>query len=347
MSQQPLEPEILPGPAERIDGPVPMYRSSDGGYYVAVSAAPRPPRRRLALILFVLTVLSTFYVGGEQFGGGGWKNFITNGAIYSAAVLAILMAHEMGHYLQARRHHVPVSLPYFIPMPFLRFGTMGAVIVQQAGVADRRSMFDIAVSGPLAGLAVAIPLAFWGLHQAEVTPILHGLPADGVITVYQEPLILKGMEWLMFGSVPNDASIQLNPYLFAGWVGFFITALNLIPIGQLDGGHILYCLLRERANQVARFIFLFGILVVVVSSFQGRDEYASWWPMLILLWLMGTRHPPTSNDRIPLGRFRTIIGWLTLAFIVVGFTPTPIRQYEVRPATPAPVERNPAREIHV
>jgi Zn-dependent protease len=297
--------------------------------------------------------VSTFFAGCSQFAVSQrvlnrqtgqmfvsiavWPTLL-NGLIFSGGVLAILVCHEMGHYLQARRYGVPASWPYFIPMPFSPFGTMGAVIVQQAGVADRKSMFDIAITGPLAGLVVALPLAWWGIQHSEVvTPepgqIVHG---------YGDPLILKWIVRHFFGPLEPNQDVLLNPLLFAGWVGVFITALNLIPIGQLDGGHILYCLLRRKAHGVARGLFFIAAGVVAWSSFFGDGAYATWFLMLMLLWMMGTRHPPTSDDNVPLGTFRVLLGWLTLMFIVVGFTPRPI--YETR-AAPVPRPRiQPDRE---
>jgi len=230
-------------------------------------------------------------------------------------VLAILMAHEMGHYLQARRYHVPATLPYFIPFPISPFGTMGAVIVQGAGVANRKVLFDIAISGPLAGLVLALPITWIGVQQAQFAEVPAGYPGP----IFGEPLLLTWMfDWLR-GTRPEGFEVLLNPMLFAGWVGIFITALNLIPIGQLDGGHILYTLIGRRAHAVA-MLLLFGAVGYMIYS-----EYYAYGLMVALLWMMGPRHPPTADDTVPLGTFRILLGWLTLGFIVIGFTPMPIR----------------------
>lgn len=359
--REPIEPELItnPPPSSPPVGPAGFsvhIDPVDGQRYVRLGLPPaprpaRPVRKRLALVLFLLTVASTFYVGTEKFGYGDpilnaetrqfqrqytWKSLFVGGALYSTCVLAILGAHEMGHYLLAKFHRVPASPPFFIPMPVGPFGTMGAVIVQQAGVADRRSMFDIAIAGPLAGLVLAIPIAAWGISKAEITPDGPPLLPPGTsvrFEVYHEPLLLKWMERLILGIEPSDQSIRLNPYLFAGWVGLFITGLNLIPIGQLDGGHLLYCLLGRRAHTIARALFLGAVAIVAVTTIRGNGAYTSWAPMLILLWMMGTRHPPTADDGAPLGGVRIIIGWLTLAFIIVSFTPSPIdiREYHAPP----------------
>jgi membrane-associated protease RseP (regulator of RpoE activity) len=313
----------------------------------------RPPtpwshRRRLALVLFVLTCASTFVAGTAQFRAPltridprtgasvrqvwidpatglsmshiDWRQTLLNGLSYSMAVIAILGAHEMGHYLQACRYRVPASLPLFIPMPFSPVGTMGAVIVQQAGVANRKSLFDIAISGPLAGLIVALPLSWWGIQQSEVIQV----PPNSV--GWTNPLVFEWMVGWIKQPLQPGQDIELNPILFAGWVGIFITGLNLVPIGQLDGGHILYCLLGKRAHLVARLLFIGAIAFVVFQVSQGHEKYLGWTVMLLLVGFMGTRHPPTADDHVPLGLPRVLLGWLTLAFIVVSFVSSPMYQ---------------------
>ncbi|HEY2252804.1 MAG TPA: site-2 protease family protein [Planctomycetaceae bacterium] len=308
---------------------------------------PRPPRPRTALFLFLLTCATTLYAGAGQFAvpktaihpatgkevpvvtvnpathqksfmPDRWKRqSLFNGLIYAVAVLLMLGTHEAGHYVQALRYRVPASLPLFIPMPIGPLGTMGAVIFQQPGVADRKSLFDIAISGPLAGLAVALPLNWWGIQHSQIVKLQPG--SQG----WTNPRLVEWMVgWIHRPLLPGE-DILLNPILFAGWVGIFITALNLVPIGQLDGGHILYCLLGRKAHPIARFLYLGFVVFVVLKVMQGHNEYAAWSLMLILVWLMGTRHPPTANDGVPLGTTRIVLGWLTLAFILVGFVPSP------------------------
>jgi membrane-associated protease RseP (regulator of RpoE activity) len=298
------------------------------------------------LVLFLLTCVSTLYAGAGQFAVPkttidpatgkeipivtvdpvtqrktlmiDWQRTLLNGLSYAMAVLLMLGTHEAGHYLQALRYRVPASLPLFIPMPIGPLGTMGAVIFQQPGVADRKSLFDIAISGPLAGLAVALPLNWWGIRVSEIITIPPG--AEGGWT---NPRLVEWMiAWIHRPLLPGE-DIALNPILFAGWVGIFITALNLVPIGQLDGGHILYCLLGKKAHRIARLLYLGFVVFVVLKVVQGHTEYKAWTLMLILVWLMGTRHPPTANDDVPLGPTRIVLGWLTLAFILIGFVPSP------------------------
>ncbi len=294
-------------------------------------------RQRMSWILFGLTCVSTWYVGAQTFPEilrpdgtalapaeiatltaetareqrlqilPGYRT----GLHYALAVMGILLAHEMGHYLQARRYRVPATLPFFIPMPISPFGTMGAVILQGAGTADRKSMFDIAVSGPLAGLVIAIPVLIFGIHEST-----YALVTENSM-IYGDPLLVKMIASAIHGPALPGQELTLTPLLFAGWVGVFITSLNLIPVGQLDGGHILYCLLGRKAHDLALMIVGFAAAYCVFVD-------PSYVVIIVLLLMMGVKHPPTRNDRMPIGRARVILGWLTLSFIIIGFTPRPI-----------------------
>lgn len=279
----------------------------------------------VALVLFVATCASTVLAGSGLYAvlfepqilialyeQGLLGEPLRNGLMYCGAVMLILGAHEMGHYLMARRHHVPASLPYFLPMPLTPIGTMGAVIFQGAHVADRRQMFDIAIAGPLAGLVFALPVAYLGVMDAKVVAI------DPNSIRFGDPLILKWMAEHIHGPIGANQDLQIGPLGMAGWVGIFITALNLIPIGQLDGGHILYTLILRPAHHVALALLLGAVGYMV---YMKDPSYSL---IILLLLIFGPKHPPTANDAVPMGAFRTILGWLTLAFIVVGFTPTPI-----------------------
>lgn len=262
-----------------------------------------PTRRiRLPILLFVATCLSTW---------------ITGGLAFSMALMTILLAHEFGHYLQARRYGVPASLPYFIPMPLSPIGTMGAVIAMQPGMGDRRSLFDIAVTGPLAGLVPALLFSIIGLYLSQAVTL--GNQRFGLML--GEPLLFKALAYMTHGPLAAGQDIELHPLAFAGWVGIFITALNLIPIGQLDGGHILYSLLLRGAHPIAQLLLAAAMLAVVVWGYWG------WTLMIFLLMLMGPVHPPTANDDIPLGTARTVLGWASLLFVPIGFTPVPFSSH--------------------
>ena len=303
---------------------------------------------RTSILLFIATTLSTFLVGSqflplelapaylspqirqaieEQLQQRAavlgqvapsidsiMRDACLNGARYAFPLMLILLCHEMGHFLQSVRYHVPASFPYFIPLPLPPLGTMGAVILQGRGTANRKQMFDIAVSGPLAGLVVTLPILYYGIQTSRFEKF------DGPITSMEfgEPLLLTWMiEWLHHPAGEGEVFV-LNCYGFAGWVGVFITAMNLLPIGQLDGGHILYTLIGKPAHIVALLVIAVGVTVMLMT---GTYSYIL---LVILLLLTGARHPPTADDSVPLGLTRHVVGWATLAFLVIGFTPQPI-----------------------
>lgn len=260
--------------------------------------SPAPRRLLLPALLFIATCFSTYRIGGFAF---------------AVPLMFILTTHEFGHFFQALHYGVPASLPYFIPMPLSPIGTMGAVIGMQAGIGNRRALYDIGISGPLAGLVPAIACSIVGLQLSDVVATAG---RKDMLTL-GEPLLFKLLVLLTFGPLEPTQDIALHPLAYAGWVGIFITGLNLIPIGQLDGGHVLYALLLRRAHPVAMFALFAAVLAVAVFGYWG------WSLMLFLLFLMGPRHPPTADDSVPLGPGRIILGWLTLSFVILGFTPQP------------------------
>lgn len=268
--------------------------------------APRSRRIVLPLVLFTLTALSTSLMGGWQ---------------YAVAIMTILLCHEMGHFLQALRYGVRASLPFFIPLPLISpLGTLGAVIGMDARVPHRRALFDIGITGPLAGLVPTLIFLFLGIQWSEFVP-----PRPGGMTL--------GVPWLfsivadsIHGPRPDGLVFLMHPVAFAAWAGLLLTSLNLMPIGQLDGGHVLYGIIHRRAHLVASGLLLLAVVVVIAL------QYYWWILMLMLLMVMGPKHPPTANDRPPLGLGRAVLGVLTLAFIPLGLTPEPIR--EIRPEPP-------------
>ena len=251
------------------------------------------------------------------------------GLRYAVPLMFILLCHEMGHFLQSVRYRIPATFPYFIPLPLTPLGTMGAVILQGRGVADRRQMFDIAVSGPIAGLAATLPILYYGI----LTSRFEAIDPQRMSMEFGEPLLLKWMIRTLHGETLDGTVFVLNGYGFAGWVGVFITAMNLLPVGQLDGGHILFTLIGRPAHTIALLVIATGAALMLYS---GTYSYM----LLILLLIMtGARHPPTADDTVPLGFPRQLIGWLTLAFLFLGFTPQPIVVQEPRPR-PADVDRH-------
>ena len=241
-----------------------------------------------------------------------WQS-IGYGCTYSVPLMLILICHEMGHYLQAVKNRVPASFPYFIPLPLPPLGTMGAVILQGRGYADRRKMFDIAVTGPLAGLIVTIPVLYYGVLTS------HYVPAQAVTGFeFGQPYVVQWMIEAVHGVSPPGMDFEMNGYAMAGWVGIFITAMNLLPVGQLDGGHIMYTLVGRKAHWVAWGLILTGVWGMIQT---GMFSYVL---LLILLTLTGPSHPPTADDTVPIGWLRIVVGWSTLAFLLIGFTLQPI-----------------------
>jgi membrane-associated protease RseP (regulator of RpoE activity) len=268
---------------------------------LAEAAEPDQPRRMaLPLGLFLATCYSTYSAGGLA---------------YAGPLMIILLCHEFGHFVQAVRYRVPASLPYFIPM-YPPLGTMGAVIGMRGNMGNRKALFDIGISGPLAGLVPTIVFSVIGLNLSHFGPLPELIPGSGQPSL-GEPLLFKFLAHWILGPTPANQDLYLHPMAYAGWVGVFITALNLVPIGQLDGGHVLYALLRRKAYPITSFLLLAAMVGVLVTQNYG------WLLMLFLLSMMGPNHPPTGDDDIPLGTFRTVLGWVTLLFVLIGFTPTP------------------------
>ncbi|MEE9603108.1 MAG: site-2 protease family protein [Thermoguttaceae bacterium] len=275
---------------------------------VAQVVSEPPPRRRvwLPVGLFVATCLSTLYVGTLE------EDSLLGGLKYAVPLMTILICHEAGHFFQARRYGVHASFPYFIPMPVGPLGTFGAVIGMEAHKGDRKALFDIGISGPLAGLVPTLIFCVLGLYYSEVA---FANPRQGEMMAVSPPIFA-----MMSDAILNPATgeyVTLHPMAFAGWVGLLVTALNLIPVGQLDGGHVLYALLRTGAHRVGSILLLCAVVIV---AWLGMVH---WLLMLFLLIMMGPVHPPTADDNVPLGVGRVILGWLTLAFIFIGFTPVP------------------------
>lgn len=268
------------------------------------------------LVLFVLTVVSVFLtaalfvVPGEQ---TILALDVGAGLRLAGGLLGILVAHEMGHYLACRYYRVDATLPFFIPAPLLSFvGTLGAFIRIRAPIPHRRALFDIGVAGPLAGFAVCLPVLWLGLREARVLTL--DPAADGIFL--GEPLLFQWVARLIHGPLPDETTLILGPLGLAAWFGLFVTALNLIPVGQLDGGHVTYALLRRRAHRISRIAWWVCVALVYFGP--------NWIIWAIILKVLGRRHPPTLNDHIPVGRRRVIVGVVSLVVFVVCFVPNPI-----------------------
>ena len=292
----------------------------------SVDYSPPPPVRRvwLPVLLFFATCASTLFAGIFFLGhfDDGWRRAIIDGVMYSGAVMTILLCHEMGHFVQAWRYGVHASLPYFIPMPLTRIGTFGAVIGMDPRRGDRKAIFDIGISGPLAGLVPTFLFLLLGLYWSQWVPA--PTREQGEQLVLGEPLLIQYLIHFLKEPIPAGQVLALHPFAFAGWVGLLITSINLIPIGQLDGGHILYGMFRAKAHAASIVVLVTAIAVSIALTMMQWWPIMQWWPMLVLIAFLGTRHPPTADDSVALGTGRYVLGVLTLAFLFVGFTPVPI-----------------------
>ncbi|MEI6239796.1 MAG: site-2 protease family protein [Planctomycetia bacterium] len=281
---------------------------------------PVPVRRplRLQVLLFLATAATTFAAGvvgwepvvlgidadlAGQF-GTHWQR----GLVYMAAVMGVLTAHEAGHFVAAAVHRIPATLPLFIPMPVLLTGTLGAVIGMEGSRANRRQLFDIAIAGPIAGLVVALPVLAAGMLVGTAT----------ATSPFATPPVAAWMQTCLRPDLAAGASIEPNALFMAGWVGLLVTGLNMIPVSQLDGGHVSYAIFGRRAHWVAR-----GILLAAIAAIVLLGRY-NWIAMVVIVALMGTDHPPIRDDGRPLGLGRTLLGLASLLIPVVTFMPEPL-----------------------
>lgn len=283
------------------------------------AARSRPPRSiRLQVLLLLLTAATTFAAGAV-----GWQPILLGvddalagavglhwqrGLAYMVAVMAVLGAHEAGHVVAARIHRIPATLPYFIPMPVLLTGTLGAVIGMEGSRANRRQLFDIALAGPVAGLVVAVPMLVLGMRQ--------GTPA--AVNPFALPLLAQWLLGMVRPDLPPAATIAPNALFMAGWVGLLITGLNMIPISQLDGGHVAHAILGRRGDWLARGMLLAAMAAVIVSG-----QY-NWVAMLVVVTLIGVDHPPVRDDENSPGPVRSVLGWCAFLIPVVTFMPEPL-----------------------
>lgn len=281
-------PEGLP----QFDGRTVIDRSRSG-------LAPSAREWTLFVLLFGATILSTMFRAGPA---------------YAAWLLVILFCHEMGHYLTARHYRVRTSLPLFLPFPISAFGTFGAIILLRQRIRTRRILFDIGIAGPLAGIPAALGATVWGVGHSRVVDAA-GFHSDASLQLGSS-LLFGAVERFYFPNLGDGQDILLHPVAFAGWAGLFLTSLNLLPIGQLDGGHILYGLLGGRARVVSWFL----AVAIAVAGYW----FPGWWVLLAFLLFTRLRHPSTDDERVPLGQRRVVLGVFALVFFVLTFIPRPI-----------------------
>jgi membrane-associated protease RseP (regulator of RpoE activity) len=270
----------------------------------------------LHLALLLATVATTVAAGAMQQGVDPFAHpgLLYKGIPFSFTLLLILGSHEMGHYLVSRRHRLDVTLPYFIPAPPIPFiiGTFGAFIKIRSPIQDKRALLDVGCAGPLVGVAVSIPVTVAGLLLSRTTV----MPPGPDLVVLGEPLLYQLLSWLVFGHLSPETQVILHPVAFAGWIGMLVTALNLIPYGQLDGGHVAYALFPLFHRYISWTCL--GLLL-----FCGFFFWYGWLMWALLLTWLGWRHPPPYYHRVPLDERRRLLGFVTILVFLLTFSPTP------------------------
>ncbi len=305
---------------------------------VQISVAPPFSLKRkiwLNIVLFVVTVFSTFFVGislsinfkyAEVLAQNPSSAFdfleklrdpqvISLSIIYVVVLLGILLGHELGHFLTCRYYKINATLPYFIPAPTL-IGTLGAFIKIKSPITRKQQLFDIGVAGPLTGFILSVPALVYGLSLSKAVPPVPS--EDTFVYVFGEPLILKIFGAIIFKNIPPDHSIFLHPIAFAGWVGILVTALNLFPVGQLDGGHVAYALLGKKSRNLSRF-FLGAFIAMGIFFWVG------WFIWAFLLFFLGLRHPSVLDEAAHLSPRRKLIGYVVILIFILSFIPAPLK----------------------
>jgi membrane-associated protease RseP (regulator of RpoE activity) len=315
-------------------GYTPMIRQEDGPKVLLAMPTvfdPPPSNWWINLFLLVATILATLFAGALPEAAANAPAGMDETEIYllalrqlwlglpfSLSIMLILGAHELGHYFAARYHKVPVTLPYFIPMPLSIIGTMGAFIRIKAPISSRRALLDIGAAGPLAGLIFAVPLLIYGLWISEVQP----LPTDQMFLLEGNSLLYAGLKILVFGEMlPNAAGLDvvLSQVAWAGWVGLLVTGLNLIPVGQLDGGHVSYVLFGRRARAFFWPVIMSLFVLALVT------QMTMWLIWVALLFFLGRRHAEPLDSVTPLDGRRRLIAIITLLIFFLVFVPLPFQ----------------------
>ncbi len=315
-------------PARAYESIAPRFRKlgytaflrREGGLDVILAVpgviTPSPSRVWINVVLFLATVLSTLFVGAlwaVEEPGGPFPNPLA-GWPFAVSLMSILLAHEMGHYLAARYYDLPSTLPYFIPMPYSLLGTFGAFISMKAPVKNRRALLAIGAAGPLAGFVLAVPILILGLSLSEVTLI----PLDEPVLMEGNSLLYAGIKILLFGRfLPSGGEdVLLHPVALAGWAGLLVTFLNLLPAGQLDGGHIIYALLGEHAKRLT--------WPIIIGLMGMGLLWNGWLLWAALLFFLGRRHTMLLDDITPLDGPRRAIAILVLIIFILIFCPVPM-----------------------
>ncbi|HSF83571.1 MAG TPA: site-2 protease family protein [Anaerolineales bacterium] len=339
----------------------PLFRKEKDQHVVILLSGivrPRPSNIWVNVVLFLLTLVSVIIAGVYYTLAGVYEGpanpslqqlfpylvrSLGGGLAFAASILAILLAHEFGHYLAGRYHRTHVTLPYFIPFPFSAFGTMGAFIQLKEPPKNKRILLDIGIAGPIAGLVVAIPVLLLGLGLSQLSPIPTQLAPGQGLQIEGNSLLYLFSKYLVFGQLlPSPSSyggmpvwqywlqyfftgrplplggmdVFLHPVAWAGWAGLLVTALNLIPAGQLDGGHVLYVLLGKRATTL--------LPVILIALLALGMVWPGWWLWALLIFLLGRLHAEPLDQITPLDPSRRMVAILGLVIFVLVFTPVPL-----------------------
>lgn len=277
---------------------------------------PKEPEKKfpwLNIILFLITLFTTTFAGTMFSGKPPYPiNNLLYGLPFSVSLMTILLFHELGHYILSKKHHVDASLPYFIPAPSF-IGTFGAIIQMKSTIDNKNSLVDIGATGPLSGFIISIPFLFYGISKST---IVTGMPKESI--GLGDSLIIKIIIFIVWGNIPEGKDLILHPVAFAGWIGCFVTAMNLFPVGQLDGGHIAYAFTPRHANKISRF-FLFILIILGFFAWEG------WFIWAIVLFFLGTKHPPVLDPFEKLTPLRKILGFFSLLVFILTFIPTPFK----------------------
>jgi len=302
--------------------------SHESGYVMPASRTLPPERIWKYVVLFGLTIFTTTLSGMNHYAGffSGfrdleipflWWELAIRGLWYSGSILAILGAHEFGHYYACRYYRVDASLPYFLPAPLVLTGTLGAFIRIRQQIPTKRALFDIGIAGPIAGFLVVVPVLLIGMYMSQVIQV----PKDFEGQLYElgEPLLFKAAAWLTFGPVPEGYTVNMHPVAFAAWFGMLATTLNLFPVGQTDGGHVSYAVLGRHSTTVS-----FLTVACLVGLCFVSYSWILWAVMMVaMLVTLGPHHPRTSDDHVQLDRGRLWLAAFALLMFVLCFSPVP------------------------
>ena len=290
------------------------FEMSPGDNVLLLTIDPKPRLKipRLNIILFVVTIVSVYLVPAYSF---GWDYATGGGIVYAVALMSILVVHEMGHFIAGRRRDIVTSWPYFIPSPFL-IGTFGAIIKSKSPFWNRRNLLEVGAAGPVFGWVVALGWLIYGLATAHQVPVVTGAPPDGVLVNFGDSALTWFLTHIIQGSPTPGYQFEWTEARFAGWVGLLVTAINMLPIGQLDGGHVLYGLFRRLQRPLGQLAM--GALIIL--GFQA----SMWWLFAGLGLVFGVSHPPTLDDNKSPSRASKVLGWAALVILLLSFTPVPI-----------------------